>query len=340
MQAPGFGSERGRSCGRDTAERCDVAVTTLRRGRPYGAQVAVIEVSGATKTYRRRGKPAQRALDGLDLHVDEGGVHGFLGPNGSGKTTTIRALLGLIRSDEGELRLLGQPVPAALPQVIGGVGALVETPLFFPAFSGRLNLQLLAETAGVPKQRVEECLELVELRERADDRFKGYSLGMKQRLGIAAALLKAPRLLILDEPSNGLDPAGIRDVRELVRRLGADGRTTVFLSSHLLSEVEQVCDRVSILARGRCVADGPVSEVLAARSTGDVRLRVADLAAGAAVLQAAGYAVTPVEGGLRVAAADRPGELTRLLGEAGHWVEELTPLTADLESAFLALTEQ
>src|SRR3954454_4856556 len=143
----------------------------------------------------------------MDLLVESGGVHGFLGPNGSGKTTTIRVLLGLVSADAGggEIRLLDQPVPRGLPDVIGGVGALVETPLFFPNFSGRLNLTLLAEAAGVPPPRGDQCLEIVELTERARDRFKTYSLGMKQRLGIAAALLKRPRLLVLDEPSNGLD---------------------------------------------------------------------------------------------------------------------------------------
>jgi len=181
-----------------------------------------ISVSGLVKTFG-----ATRALDGLDLTVSTGEVHGFLGPNGSGKTTTIRVLLGLVRADGGDVRLFDRPVPDALPELIADVGALVETPLFFPGFTGRLNLRLLAEGAGVPRARVEEVLELVDLTDRADDRFKGYSLGMKQRLGIAAALLKAPRLLILDEPSNGLDPAGIRDVRELIRRLGDDGRTTV-----------------------------------------------------------------------------------------------------------------
>jgi ABC-2 type transport system ATP-binding protein len=209
-----------------------------------------VELTTVSKTYQRRGRPPQKALDALDLVVEYGGVHGFLGPNGSGKTTTIRVLLGLVSADAGDVRLLDRPVPAGLPEVIGGVGALVETPLFFPNFSGRLNLRLLAETAGVARARVEECLEIVELTDRADDRFKGYSLGMKQRLGIAAALLKRPRLLILDEPSNGLDPAGIRDVRELIRRLGRDGHTTVLLSSHLLAEIQQVCDSVSILARG------------------------------------------------------------------------------------------
>ncbi|RJK95295.1 ABC transporter ATP-binding protein [Vallicoccus soli] len=300
--------------------------------------MAVIEVAGAQKAYRRGRGPSERALDGLDLLVEEGGVHGFLGPNGSGKTTTIRCLLGLVRADAGELRLLGRPVPEELPQVVGGVGALVETPLFFPAFSGRLNLRVLAETAGVPRARVEECLELVGLRDRADDAFKGYSLGMKQRLGIAAALLKRPRLLILDEPSNGLDPAGIREVRELVRRLGADGHSTVFLSSHLLAEVQQVCDHVSILARGRLVASGPVGEVLASRSTGDVRLRAPDPVAARAVLERAGYAVASLGDAWRVSGVPEPSVLTRLLAQEGQYVSELTPISADLESVFLELT--
>jgi ABC-2 type transport system ATP-binding protein len=298
----------------------------------------VIEVVGARKEYRRWRKPPQRALDGLDLVVEEGGVHGFLGPNGSGKTTTIRALLGLVRADAGRLRLLDQEVPAALPDVVGGVGALVETPLFFPGFSGRRNLRLLARTAGVSEARVEECLEVVDLRDRADDRFKGYSLGMKQRLGIAAALLKAPRLLILDEPSNGLDPAGIREVRELIRRLGEQQHTTVFLSSHLLTEVQQVCDSVSIMARGRCVASGPVSQVLAARSTGDVRVCVPDPPAARAVLESAGWKVSSMGDAWLVSGAPHPSEVTRVLAQAGHYLSELTPVAADLESVFLSLT--
>jgi ABC-2 type transport system ATP-binding protein len=300
-----------------------------------------VEMTAVSKTYQRRGR-MQKALDELDLVVEYGGVHGFLGPNGSGKTTTIRVLLGLVAADSGDVRLLDEPVPDGLPEVIADVGALVETPLFFPGFSGRLNLRLLAEASGVSRARVEEVLEIVDLTDRADDRFKGYSLGMKQRLGIAAALLKSPRLLILDEPSNGLDPAGIRDVRELIRRLGSDGHTTVFISSHLLAEVQHVCDSVSILARGRRVASGPVAEVLASRSSPDVRVRVPDAPAAAAVLGAAGFAVAPppVPDGrtLLVHGAEEPGEITRVLAQQGHYLEELTPLTADLESAFLAIT--
>jgi ABC-2 type transport system ATP-binding protein len=302
--------------------------------------VPAVEMHAVSKSYRRRGRPPQKALDGLDLLVESGGVHGFLGPNGSGKTTTIRVLLGLVSADAGDVRLLDRSVPAGLPAVIGSVGALVETPLFFPGFSGRRNLQLLAETAGLPRTRVEEALDIVDLLDRADDRFKGYSLGMKQRLGIAAALHKHPRLLVLDEPSNGLDPAGIKDVRELIRRLGSDGSTTVLLSSHLLAEIEQVADSVSIMARGRCIASGPVREVLAGRSSGDIRIRVADRAAAAAVLTAAGYVVTPTDEGLLVSAVTAPGQVTRVLAEHGHYLEELTPVAADLESAFLALTSE
>ena len=302
----------------------------------------VIEVRGAAKTYRRRGKPAEKAVDGLDLVVEGGGVHGFLGPNGSGKTTTIRMLLGMVRANAGELRLFDRVVPQALPEVIGDIGALVETPLFFPTFTGRRNLELLAITAGVAPVRVDEVLATVGLLDRSSDHVKGYSLGMKQRLGIAAALLKKPRLLILDEPSNGLDPAGMVEMRELIRRLGADGRTTVFLSSHLLGEVEQVCDHVTILARGRCVVSGRVDEVLASRETGDVRVRVADPEGSRVLMEQAGFTVTSMgdaHSGLRVHGVDDPAELNRMLAERGHYLSELAPIAADLETVFLDLTK-
>jgi ABC-2 type transport system ATP-binding protein len=301
-----------------------------------------IEIHALRKTYRRRRKPSERALDGLDLHVDAGGVHGFLGPNGSGKTTTIRILLGLAGADGGTARVFGHVVPQGLPQVAGHVGALVENPLFLPGMSGRVQLNLLADSVGIPRTRVEAVLERVRLRERADDRVKGYSLGMRQRLGIAAALLKDPRLLILDEPSNGLDPAGMKEMRDLVRELAADGHT-VFLSSHLLGEVQQVCDHVAILSKGRCVVQGPVREVLAAHSTGGVVVGVHDPNAAYAVLRQAGYDVYGLpDGRLQVATTGRrledPAEVSRLLGERGLWVRELSPIAADLESAFLEIT--
>jgi ABC-2 type transport system ATP-binding protein len=303
---------------------------------------AAIEVRGLHKTYRRGRRPPERALDGLDLQVEAGGVHGFLGPNGSGKTTTIRVLLGLARADRGEVRVLGREVPERLPDVVGSVGALVENPLFLPGMSGRVQLQLLARSVGIPTTRVEEVLELVRLRERADDRVKGYSLGMRQRLGIAAALLKDPRLLVLDEPSNGLDPAGMKEMRDLVRELGTQGRT-VFLSSHLLGEVQQVCDRVSILSRGRCLVQGPVAEVLRAHSTAGVTLAVDDPDRAYAVLRDAGFDVyglpdRRLQVGTTGPRVEDPAVLTRLLGEQGLWLRELTPHAADLETAFLEIT--
>lgn len=302
--------------------------------------MGVIEIRGASKTYRRRRRPPQVILDDLDLDVGEGGVHGFLGPNGSGKTTTIRMLLGLVRADAGELRVLGRPVPAELGTVAREVGSLVETPLFFPRFSGRLNLWLLADSVGLSRIRVEECLETVGLRDRGDDHFRSYSLGMKQRLGIAAALLQAPRLLILDEPSNGLDPAGMREVRELVRTLGADGRTTVFLSSHLLGEIQQVCDHVTVLAAGRCVASGTVRDVLAARTRDDVELRVRSGEEGVAAhaLSDEGLTFTRSATGFIVHDLPDPSVVTRVLAERQVYLCALAPVVADIESAFLELT--
>jgi ABC-2 type transport system ATP-binding protein len=299
--------------------------------------VAVIEIRGAHKTYRRWRKPPEHAVRGLDLDVAPGGVFGFLGPNGSGKTTTIRLLLGLVRADAGTMRVLDHRVPAELPQVIGRIGALVETPLFFPNFSGRRNLALLAYASAIPLARVEELLELVDLRGRSDDKVKGYSLGMKQRLGIAAALLKKPELLILDEPGNGLDAAGIREVRQLIKRLGASG-VTVLLSSHQLSEVQQICDRVAIMSRGQVIAAGSVTELLAAGSSGDLRVRLADPAAGLQVLSRSGFTAAETDHGLRVSGVSDPAQVTKALSDAGLYLTELSPIAADLESVFLDLT--
>jgi ABC-2 type transport system ATP-binding protein len=301
--------------------------------------VPIIEVQGLRKTYTRLRRPPQHAVNGLDMAVDEGGVFGFLGPNGSGKTTTIRLLLGLVRANSGSMRLFGQPVPTALPAVLPHIGALVESPVFFPGFTGRRNLELLAGVAGVPRTRIDAVLDIVSLRDRAADRVKGYSLGMRQRLGIAAALLKEPKLLILDEPSNGLDPAGIRETRELLRHLGGSG-TTVFVSSHLLGEVEQMCDRVAIVNRGQLVTMGSVADIIASTrtATSDVVVRVADLPAADAVLREAGLDVRPAGDHFVVAGVDDPARITYLLAQGGHYVSELRPLAPDLESVFLSLT--
>jgi ABC-2 type transport system ATP-binding protein len=300
---------------------------------------AVIEVEGLRKEYRRLRGGSTLAVDGLDLTVPEGGVFGFLGPNGSGKTTTIRCLLGLVRPGAGRCRVLGADSQSQLERVIGRVGSIVETPALFPGFSGRRNLELLARSGGIARGRVEEVLEQVGLAERADDRVRTYSLGMRQRLGIAAVLLKNPSLLILDEPANGLDPAGIKEVRELLRRLGAEGRT-VFVSSHILSEVQQVCDHVAILSRGRCVAAGPVGDVLASRGATGLLVRLAEIDLGLEALREAGIPASPDGGVIRIGLPpSEAARVTRTLADRQLYLTELRPDAADLETIFLELTE-
>jgi ABC-2 type transport system ATP-binding protein len=297
----------------------------------------VIEIEGLRKTYRSLRRGTQVALDGFDMSVEPGQVHGFLGPNGSGKTTTLRTLLGLVRPDTGRLAVLGHRVPGQLAAVAPRIGALVESPQFFANFSGRRTLRLLATTGGLPRRRVDEALEVVGLTDRADDRVKGYSLGMRQRLAVASALLKRPELLILDEPANGLDPAGIREMRDLMRNLVATG-TSVLLSSHILGEVEQICDAVTIISRGRRVAAGPVADVVGSQSKGEFLVRVGEPARAAAVLAAAGATVRAADDHLVVSGPTDPAWITEILGRQELWLAELTPVTADLESVFLHLT--
>jgi ABC-type multidrug transport system ATPase subunit len=301
--------------------------------------MGVIEVEGLRKEYRRLRRGRTIAVNGLDLDVPEGGVFGFLGPNGAGKTTTIRCLLGLVRPSGGRTRLLGAEVPGDLAGVIGHVGSIVEQPALFPRFSGRRNLEILSRIHGTSRSAIDRSLERVGLAERAGDMVKTYSLGMKQRLGIAAALLKDPSLLILDEPANGLDPAGIVEVRELVRSLGAEGRT-VFVSSHILSEVQHTADRVAILARGRLVKAGPVGEVLAAGGASGLVVKLADLDAGLSALTDAGIGAALAEGSLKVDLTPEEGaRVTRVLADRGLYVSELRPDQVDLETVFLELTK-
>src|SRR4051794_5534194 len=299
--------------------------------------VAVLEIRGLHKTYRGVFGRARTALDGFDMVVEPGEVHGFLGPNGSGKTTTLRTLLGLIRPDAGEMSVLGRTVPRDLPAVIADIGALVESPQFFPHFSARDTLSLLADAGRLPRKSVDEVLELVGLRERAKDKVRTFSLGMKQRLAVASALLRTPRLLILDEPANGLDPGGIREMRDLMRGLAANGMT-VILSSHLLGEVEQICDSVTIISRGRRVTAGPVAQVLAANSVAQTRVRTehpAQLATAAGFLVQAGATVSAQPDHLLVSGPLRPADITRVLAVRDVYISELTSVTADLESVFL-----
>jgi ABC-type multidrug transport system ATPase subunit len=301
--------------------------------------MAMIEIEGLRKEYRRARGGRTVAVDGLDLSVPEGGVFGFLGPNGAGKTTTIRCLLGLVRPSSGRLSLLGADVAHALPSVIGRVGSIVEAPAMFARFSGRRNLEILARIHGEGDAAIDASLERVGLRDRATDPVKAYSLGMKQRLAIAATLLRDPSLLILDEPANGLDPAGIVEVRELLRSLGAEGRT-IFVSSHILSEVQQTADHVAIVAKGKLIKAGPVDEVLATTGTSGVIVKLADLEAGRRALADANIPATIEGGAIRAdVTPDQSERISRTLAEAGLYVSELRPDTVDLETVFLELTK-
>jgi ABC-2 type transport system ATP-binding protein len=302
--------------------------------------MAIIECDGLRKEYRRLRGGTSVALRGLDMTVEEGGVFGFLGPNGSGKTTTIRCLLALGFRSGGECRILGVDPAKDLHKVIDRIGAIVEAPAFFSGFSGRRNLTLLARSRSLDLARVDVVLERVGLAGRSKDLVKTYSLGMKQRLAIAAALLKDPELLILDEPANGLDPAGIKEVRELIRSLGREGRT-VFVSSHVLSEIQQTCDRVAILSRGRAVRIGSVDDVLATETGASLIVRVPEVQRAADVLRAAGMEVQIVDDRLHVAKSERePAEITRLLAGVGLYLSELRSQEASLEDVFLELTSE
>ena len=291
---------------------------------------ALVEVSGLTKRYGDT-----LAVDGVDLTVLPGEVYGFLGPNGAGKTTTLRILTGLIAPTSGRVRVLGGwPGESG---VLRRTGSMIESPAFYPYLSGLDNLRLLAEYAGVSRQRIDEVLELVDLADRATDRFSTYSLGMKQRLGVAAALLKDPELVILDEPTNGLDPAGMRDMRRLIRELGSDGRT-VLLSSHLLGEVQQICDRVGIINSGRMVAEHNVEEL---RGEQELVVRATPRDAAQSVLTdflGAGT-VHLYDDTLRVKVdPGRAAEVNRVLVEAGIAVSELHSTERALEDIFFELT--
>ena len=300
-----------------------------------------LRTAGLHKTYPGRRVPVP-AVDRLDLNVPAGGVHGFLGPNGSGKTTTIRMVLGLIRADAGRIEIFGTEVPRHLPEVVNRVGAIVEQPKFFPAFTARRNLELLAAGIGVPDERVGAVLEEVGLAQRSRDRYKTYSLGMKQRLAIAATLLKDPDLLIFDEPTNGLDPAGIHAIRQTMRHLTQQGKT-VLVSSHILAEVQQVADTVSIIGRGRLLAEGRVDDILAGAAHG-VRVRVPDPPAAHRLLTEAGFGcITAADGAINVSTAPDgspvdPGGLNRFLAERGVYASELSRDLANLEQVFLQLT--
>jgi len=281
------------------------------------------------------------AVDDVDLTVGAGEVYGYLGPNGAGKTTSLRMLLGLIRPDAGSVKLFGRDPLVDGARALDGVAGFVEAPRFYPYLSGRRNLELVAALdGGGAGARIGEALDTVELSARAKDRVGGYSHGMHQRLGIAAALVRDPRLLLLDEPTTGLDPGGMRDMRRLVRRLAGQG-ITVLLSSHLMGEVEELCDRVAIVRTGRVVYEGSLPDLLAS-TAGRYALRTTD-DMRAAALAAERPGVTDVrfaDGGLTLTAeAEAVAALSVALGEAGIGIAALVPRTASLEELFFRMTE-
>lgn len=290
----------------------------------------LVEVTGLTKRYG-----GTAAVDGIDLTVRRGEVYGFLGPNGAGKTTTLRIVTGLIAPNSGSVRVLGGS--PGDPRVLARTGSLVEAPAFYPYLSGRDNLRVLARHAAVPAGRVDEVLDVVDLTDRAGDRYATYSLGMKQRLGVAAALLKDPELVILDEPTNGLDPAGMRDMRRMLRELGT-GERTVLLSSHLLGEVQQICDRVGILSQGRMVAERTVAELRGQQELVIVADPVDRAREHLGALLGA-HAVREYDGTLRVQVEpERVAEINRGLVEAGIAVSGLHAAERALEDVFFELT--
>ncbi len=303
---------------------------------------AAVETKGLTKRFG-----ARAAIDGVDLYVPRGSAFGFLGPNGAGKTTMIRMLLGLTRASSGSMSVLGHPVPSERGEALRRVGAIVEEPRFHPNLTGRENLRIVAAVRGPEVHaRIAPALARVGLAERADERVKKYSLGMRQRLGVARCLLADPLLLILDEPTNGLDPGGIQEFREMIRTMVEQENRTIFLSSHLLDEVEKICDAAAIVDRGKIIAQGPIAEL--AQGGGvhnelivgvdDVELALTTLGASELVSDA-----RRSDEGLRVILAgelETAAAVNASLVRAGVAVMRLEPVRHSLEERFLEVTSR
>jgi len=302
-------------------------------GSPSGE--VVLRTRNLSKHYGKR-----LAVDNLNLEVKRGEIFGFLGPNGAGKTTTIRMALGLIAPSAGNVEILGQDVATHRAHILPRVGALVETPALYLYMSGRNNLRAVGSVlGGVPDERIDAVLELVGLRGRQKDRVRTYSLGMKQRLGVAIALLQDPDILILDEPANGLDPAGIVEMRDLMHRLAAEGKT-VFISSHMLSEVQQICTRVAIINLGRLISESSIEELISGRGEFTVKLERANEALALIQKQPWGRSARLDSSGALVTLAPegRGRNLNLFLVNAGFAPDMLTQTTQDLEQVFLSLT--
>ena len=305
-----------------------------------------IQTTGLTKRFGERA-----AIDSVDLQVPRGSAFGFLGPNGAGKTTMIRMLLGLTRASTGSMSVLGHPVPAERSEALARVGAIVEEPRFHPQLSGRENLRIVAAVRGPQTQaRIVPALRRVGLSERADEKVKKYSLGMRQRLGVARCLLADPLLLILDEPTNGLDPGGIQEFREMIREMVEQEGRTVFISSHLLDEVEKICDHAAIVDRGKILMQGAISELAEGGARHELILGVDDPVRALEVLQASAQVAQAQRSdeGLRltfsdladVSAAEQAASVNAALVGAGLAVSRLEPVRQSLEKRFLEVTSR
>ena len=292
----------------------------------------MIEVENLTKRFRKT-----VAVDDLSFKIREGAITGFLGPNGAGKTTTLRVILGLVHPTAGRATVMGR-LYRQLESPTQQVGAVLEASDFHPGRSGRNHLRVLAAATGIPRSRVEEILEVVDLQGAAGRRAGGYSLGMRQRLSLAGALLGDPRILVLDEPANGLDPQGIRWLREFLRSLAAEGRT-IFISSHVLAELEQIVDEVVIIHRGKFVVQASTAE-LVARAAGGIRARSPQADQLRAALEQAGVKVASSEGDLLTIADATTAQVGEIAAAKGIVLHELVAESSSLEEAFLDLTSQ
>lgn len=301
---------------------------------PEKSREIILRTAGLTKTFGRL-----TAVKDLDLELRRGEVFGFLGPNGSGKSTTVGMILGLIEPTSGSIEIFGRKLRVNPWAALRRIGAVIEEPAFYPYLSGWDNLEALSRAiGGIPRSKIDEVLVRVNLRERAGDRYSQYSMGMKQRLGIASTLLRDPELIILDEPTNGLDPAGTKEVRDLIPQLAHESRT-VLLCSHLLHEVEMVCDRVAIIKQGSMVANAPVRDLVTKGQK--IQIKVDDPARAAAVLSALPWikSVNSENGYLMVDAAEEdPARVNQALAEQKIYASELVPRNTSLESVFLQLT--
>jgi ABC-2 type transport system ATP-binding protein len=305
----------------------------VSRARDDNPDIPAIETHGLTKRYGE-----VIAVQQLDLRVEHGEIFGFLGPNGAGKTTTMRMLLGLVRPTSGEARVLGMNIATEMPAILRRTGSVIENPTFYPYLSGRDNLRAFAKLAGIDRARIDPVLKLIDLTGAADRRFSGYSLGMKQRLAVGAALLGSPDLLILDEPANGLDPAGIVEMRDLVRSLKSYGHT-VLISSHVLHEIEQICDRIVILASGKIVVQGAVATLL--NAGGGIEVRVSRTEEAQTLLRAEDWIGTVDRQGDRLmieAPQDRAADVNAVLARQGIYASEIRARELSLEQYFLDVT--